>query len=221
MTDSALLRQQILTKMAAACRASGREPSAAELLAVAKTFPAEAMLPLLAAGQRAFGENRVQEAKAKWPALRAQFPDIKLHLIGPLQSNKAAEAAALFDVIESVDRDKIARILAEECRKQRRKLRFYAEVNIGEEANKAGLAPREAVEFIRHCRAAYGLEIEGLMCVPPQGENPGPYFALLEKLARQAEVKNLSMGMSQDYETALAFGATEVRIGSGLFGARL
>jgi len=213
-------RQQILAGIAAAAVAAGRKAEDIALLAVAKTYPAAAMLPWLAAGQRAFGENRVQEARAKWPALREQFPDIALHLIGPLQSNKAAEAVALFEVIESVDRDKIARILAEECRKQKRHLQFYVEVNIGDEPQKAGIAPPQAVEFAAHCRAAYGLDIVGLMCVPPAGENAGPYFALLAKLARQAGLAKLSMGMSQDYETAIAFGATQVRIGSALFGAR-
>jgi len=220
MTDSVANRRQILAKMAAAAKAAGRAADSISLLAVSKTFPAEDMLPLLKAGQRAFGENRVQEAKAKWPALRAQFPDIELSLIGPLQSNKAAEAVALFDVIKSVDRDKIARILAEECRRQHRKLRFFAEVNIGGEPQKAGIKPQETAAFVRHCADAYGLTIEGLMCVPPAEENPGPYFALMEKLAKQAGLKQLSMGMSHDYETAVAFGATEVRIGSALFGAR-
>ncbi|KAA6206045.1 MAG: YggS family pyridoxal phosphate-dependent enzyme [Candidatus Tokpelaia sp.] len=220
MTAIADNRQYILAKIAKAALAAGRKPEDIALLAVAKTFPPAAMLPLLAAGQRAFGENRVQEAKAKWPALRAQFPDIELHLIGPLQSNKAAEAVALFEVIESVDRDKIARILAEECRRQGRRLQFYVEVNIGSEQQKAGIMPPQTVEFVTHCRAVYGLDIIGLMCVPPRGENAGPYFALLERLAQQAGVKKLSQGMSQDYETAIAFGATQVRLGSALFGTR-
>lgn len=213
-------RQEILAKIAAAATAAGRKAEDIALLAVAKTFSQAAMLPMLAAGQRAFGENRVQEAKAKWPALRAQFSDIELHLIGPLQSNKVVEAVALFEVIETVDRDKIACLLAEECHKQKRRLQFYVEVNIGSEPQKAGIAPPQTAEFVAHCRADYGLDILGLMCVPPVGENAGPYFALLGQLARQAGVKKLSMGMSQDYETAIAFGATEVRLGSALFGTR-
>lgn len=220
MTGMGDNRRALLAKIAQAAKAAGRKPEDIALLAVAKTFPQADMLPLLEAGQRAFGENRVQEAMAKWRDLRPRFPDIELHLIGALQSNKAADAVALFDVIETVDREKIARILAEECRRQQRKLQFYVEVNIGGEAQKAGIAPQETAAFAERCRAVHGLDIIGLMCVPPQGENSGPYFALLEKLARQAKVARLSMGMSQDYETAIAFGATEVRIGSALFGAR-
>lgn len=220
MTEAAENHRAILAAMAKTAKACGRKPETVALLAVAKTFPQEDMLPLLKAGQRAFGENRVQEAKAKWQDLRLLFPDIELHLIGALQSNKAADAVALFDVIETVDREKIARVLSEECRRQQRKLQFYVEVNIGGEAQKAGIAPQETAAFVERCRTVYGLDIAGLMCVPPQGENSGPYFALLRKLAKRACVKNLSMGMSQDYAEAIAFGATQVRIGSALFGAR-
>ena len=162
----------------------------------------------------------MQEAKAKWPALRADFPDIELRLIGPLQSNKAGEAVALFDVIETVDREKIARELGKEMEKQGRRPRLYVQVNTGEEAQKAGIAPGEAVAFVERCRSEYGLSIEGLMCIPPADENPGPHFALLEKLAAQAGLSKLSMGMSGDYETAIGFGATSVRVGSAIFGER-
>ena len=156
----------------------------------------------------------------EWPALRQEFPDLELHLIGPLQSNKAREAVALFDVIETVDREKIAAELAKEIGRQGRAPRLYVQVNTGSEPQKAGIEPKEAVAFVKRCREVHGLDIEGLMCIPPAGENPGPHFALLEKLARQAGVERLSMGMSGDYETAVAFGATSVRVGSAIFGSR-
>jgi len=175
---------------------------------------------VLKTGQRVFGENRVQEAQTKWPALREEFPGIELHLIGPLQSNKARDAVALFDVIETVDREKIAAELAREIAKQGRTLRLYVQVNTGSEPQKAGIEPKEAVAFVKRCREVHGLDIEGLMCIPPADENPGPHFALLEKLARQAGVERLSMGMSGDYETAVAFGSTSVRVGSAIFGGR-
>ena len=162
----------------------------------------------------------MQEAKAKWPALRERFPDIELRLIGPLQSNKAGEAVALFDVIESVDREKIAKELAKEMAKQDRHPRLYVQVNTGEEDQKAGIAPREAVAFVERCRSEHGLTIEGLMCIPPAEEKPGPHFALLEKIAAEAGVEKLSMGMSGDYEIAIGFGATSVHVGSAIFGAR-
>jgi pyridoxal phosphate enzyme (YggS family) len=190
------------------------------LVAVSKTFDANAIRPVLEAGQRVFGENRVQEAQGKWPGLREEFSGVELHLIGPLQSNKAKDAVALFDVIESIDRDKIAAELARETKKQGRTPRLYVQVNIGSEPQKAGIDPKEAVAFVARCRDQHGLAIEGLMCIPPAEENPGPYFALLEKLARQAGVEKLSMGMSGDYETAIAFGATSVRVGSAIFGHR-
>jgi pyridoxal phosphate enzyme (YggS family) len=167
-----------------------------------------------------FGENRVQEAESKWPALKAEFPDIELHLIGPLQSNKAKQAVALFDVIETVDRDKIAAELAKEIARQGRVPRLYVQVNTGSESQKAGIEPVETVAFVARCRDVHGLSIDGLMCIPPADENPGPHFALLEKLAREAGVGKLSMGMSADYELAVAFGATSVRVGSAIFGSR-
>jgi pyridoxal phosphate enzyme (YggS family) len=167
-----------------------------------------------------FGENRVQEAQGKWPGLRQTFSDLELHLIGPLQSNKAKEAVALFDVIETVDREKIAAELAKEITKQGRSVRLYVQVNTGSEPQKAGIEPKEAVAFVTRCREVHELVIEGLMCIPPADENPGPHFALLEKLAREAGVEKLSMGMSGDYELAVAFGATSVRVGSAIFGTR-
>lgn len=210
------VRRNIAKAEAEAKRSAG----AVTLVAVSKTFDAGAIRPILEAGQRVFGENRVQEATTKWPTLREEFPGIELHLIGPLQSNKAKEAVALFDVIESIDRDKIAAELAREMRKQGRAPKLYVQVNIGSEPQKAGIDPREAVAFVARCRDEHGLAIEGLMCIPPAEDNPGPYFALLEKLARQTGVEKLSMGMSGDYETAIAFGATSVRVGSAIFGHR-
>jgi pyridoxal phosphate enzyme (YggS family) len=210
----------VKAKIAAAERAAGRDNGTVTLVAVSKTFDAAFIHPVIEAGQRVFGENRVQEAQGKWPALKAEFSDIELHLIGPLQSNKAKEAVALFDVIETVDREKIAAELAKEIAKQGRVLKLYVQVNTGSEPQKAGIEPREAVAFVQRCRDVHGLSIEGLMCIPPAEENPGPHFALLEKLARQAGVEKLSMGMSGDFETAIAFGATSVRVGSAIFGHR-
>jgi len=207
-------------RIAAAEAAARRPVGSVTLVAVSKTFGADDIRPILDAGQRVFGENRVQEAQAKWPALKAAFPDIELHLIGPLQSNKAKEAVALFDVIETVDREKIAAELSKEMTKQGRSPRLYVQVNTGLEDQKSGIDPREAVAFVRRCREAYGLIIEGLMCIPPADENPGPHFALLEQIGRQAGLRKLSMGMSGDYESAIAFGATSVRVGSAIFGSR-
>jgi pyridoxal phosphate enzyme (YggS family) len=187
---------------------------------VSKTFEADAIRPAIEAGQRVFGENRVQESQSKWPALKAERPDIELHLIGPLQSNKAADAVALFDVIETVDREKIARALAEEMKRQAKTLRLYVQVNSGLEPQKAGIAPDDTPTFVAFCRDELGLSIEGLMCIPPAEENPGPHFALLAKLALKCGVEKLSMGMSGDYGTAIAFGATSVRVGSAIFGTR-
>jgi len=211
---------EVRRRIGAAEREAERPEGAATLVAVSKTFEADAIRPVLEAGQRVFGENRVQEAQAKWPALRAEYPDTELHLIGPLQSNKAREAVALFDVIETVDRQKIATELAREIAKQGRAPKLYVQVNTGSEPQKAGIEPRDAVAFVTRCREVHGLTIEGLMCIPPFDENPGPHFALLEKLAREAGVEKLSMGMSGDYETAIAFGATSVRVGSAIFGSR-
>ncbi|MER8395036.1 YggS family pyridoxal phosphate-dependent enzyme [Mesorhizobium sp. M1340] len=210
----------VKARIAAAEREAGRDAGAVTLVAVSKTFDAADIRPVIEAGQRVFGENRVQEAQAKWPALRTAFPDVELHLIGPLQSNKAKEAVALFDVIETVDREKIAAELAKEIARQGRSPRLYVQVNTGSEPQKAGIEPREAIAFVARCRSVHALAIEGLMCIPPAGENPGPHFALLEKLGLEAGVDKFSMGMSGDYETAIAFGATSVRVGSAIFGAR-
>ena len=203
-----------------AALASGRDPASVTLVAVTKTFAAEAILPALAAGQRVFGENRVQEAKAKWPALRARFPDLELHLIGALQSNKAREAVALFDAIHTVDRAKIAAALAEEIARQGRRPRLFVEINTGGEGQKAGVLAEAADAFIGECRERYRLAIEGLMCIPPFDEPPAPHFALVQKIARRNGLAALSMGMSADFQSAIAFGATHVRVGSAIFGAR-
>lgn len=211
---------EVRAAIAAAAVEAGRDPGSVALVAVSKTYDAGAILPVIEAGQRVFGENRVQEAMGKWPALRERFPDLELHLIGPLQSNKAGEAVATFDVIETVDREKIAAALAAAIARQGRSPRLYVQVNTGDEPQKAGVSPTEAAAFVARCRGSHGLEIEGLMCIPPADENPGPHFALLEKLGREAGTEKLSMGMSGDYETAIAFGATSVRVGSAIFGAR-
>jgi pyridoxal phosphate enzyme (YggS family) len=210
----------IRTRMENARRRFGAPPETVELVAVSKTFDAEAVRPFLEAGQRVFGENRVQEAKEKWPGLRAVFSDVTLHLIGPLQTNKAREAVALFDVIETVDREKLAGVLAEEMQRAGKRLPCFVQVNIGGEEQKAGIPIDETVEFVRRCREVHGLDIVGLMCIPPDGQPAGPYFAHLSALAKQAGVAKLSMGMSGDFETAIAMGATHVRVGSALFGRR-
>ncbi len=220
MTDVLTNLDNIRRRIAAAEAEAGRAPGAVTLVAVSKTFDANDIRPVIEAGQRVFGENRVQEAQAKWPALRQDFADIELHLIGPLQSNKAKEAVALFDVIETVDREKIAAELAKEIARQGKAPKLYVQVNTGLEEQKAGIDPREAVAFVDRCRTVHGLAIEGLMAIPPADENPGPHFALLEKLAQEAGVDKLSMGMSGDFETAIAFGATSVRVGSAIFGGR-
>lgn len=212
--------EAVRRKLAQAEAAAGRPAGAVTLVAVSKTFDAGAIRPVIAAGQRVFGENRVQEAAGKWPALRAEYPDIELHLIGPLQSNKAREAVALFDVIETVDREKIAAELAKEMLRQERPLRCYVQVNIGREPQKAGIDPDAAVAFVERCRAVHGLAIEGLMCIPPFEGDPRPHFAALARLAREAGLERLSMGMSGDYEIAIAEGATSVRVGSAIFGTR-
>lgn len=220
MGDAVQQLETVKARIAAAEREAGRAAGAVTLVAVSKTFDADAIRPVLAAGQRVFGENRVQEAQGKWPTLRQEFPGIELHLIGPLQSNKAKEAVALFDAIETVDREKIAAELAKEIARQGKAPRLYVQVNTGSEPQKAGIEPKEAVAFVDRCRDVHGLAIEGLMCIPPADENPGPHFALLEKLAREAGVGKLSMGMSGDYELAVAFGASSVRVGSAIFGHR-
>lgn len=201
-------------------REAGRPAGSARLVAVSKTFGDAEIRPLLEAGHRLFGENRVQEADAKWPALRDEFPDAELHLIGPLQSNKARDAVRLFDVVQTVDREKIAGALADAIRNRGRAPKLFVQVNTGAEPQKAGVHPREAAAFVARCREAHGLSIEGLMCIPPADENPGPHFALLQKLAREAAVPELSMGMSGDYALAVRFGATLVRVGSAIFGSR-
>ncbi len=207
-------------RIARAERTAGRPEGSTTLVAVSKTFPVEEIRPVIEAGQRVFGENRVQEAAAKWPLLRAETDGIELHLIGPLQSNKAAEAVALFDVIHTVDRDKIAAAIAAEAARQGRRPRLFVQVNTGLEPQKAGIDPREAVAFVERCRSVHCLEIEGLMCIPPAEDAPAPHFALLAKLARAASVEGLSMGMSSDFEIAVGQGATHVRVGSALFGHR-
>ncbi|WP_144379321.1 YggS family pyridoxal phosphate-dependent enzyme [Mesorhizobium amorphae] len=220
MSDAVQQLETVRARIAAAESEANRPAGAVTLVAVSKTFDGDAIRPVLAAGQRVFGENRVQEAQGKWPALRGEFPGIELHLIGPLQSNKAKEAVALFDVIETVDREKIASELAKEIARQGKAPKLYVQVNTGSEPQKAGIEPKDAVPFVVRCRNEHGLAIEGLMCIPPAEENPGPHFALLEKLAREAGVERLSMGMSGDYELAVAFGASSVRVGSAIFGHR-
>lgn len=206
--------------IAAAASDAGRAASDVRLIAVSKTFDAPEILPVLEAGQRQFGENRVQEAKGKWPALKADFPDVRLHLIGPLQSNKAKEAVELFDAIHSIDREKIARAIADEMAKQGKRLELFIQVNTGEEPQKAGIPPRELPAFARLCRDELKLDIAGLMCIPPVDEEPAIHFAFLAKLAAENGFRALSMGMSDDYATAVAFGATYVRVGSAIFGSR-
>lgn len=210
----------VRTEIASACRDAGRDPSTVTLVAVSKTFGAEAITPVIVAGQRIFGENRVQEARAKWPPLMTQYPDLELHLIGPLQSNKAREAVALFDAVHSLDRASLAEALSKEVHKQGRRPVLFVEINTGAEPQKAGVLPHDADSFITACRETYGLEISGLMCIPPQDEAPAPHFALTAKIARRNGLKLLSMGMSADFKTAIAFGATHVRVGSAIFGAR-
>jgi len=220
MTDARERLQAVKEAIAAAERAAGREAGSVTLIAVSKTFDAEDIVPVLDAGQTVFGENRVQEATGKWPGLLQRYPEASVHLIGPLQTNKVKDAVGLFDAIHSVDREKLAGALAKEMEKQGRRPQLFVQVNTGEEEQKAGVPPREAVAFVERCRSEHGLTISGLMCIPPFDENPGPHFALLAKLARECGVKGLSMGMSADYETAIAFGATHVRVGSAIFGAR-
>ena len=207
-------------EVAQACAEAARDPASVTLIAVSKTHQAETIEPVIAAGQRVFGENRVQEAKAKWPPLRAAHPDIALHLIGPLQSNKAKEAVALFDAIHAVDRPSIAEALAKEIAKQNRHPTLFVEVNTGEEPQKAGVLPHEADAFIKTCRESYGLTIAGLMCIPPFDEAPAPHFALTAKIAARNGLSLLSMGMSADFAAAIAFGATHVRVGTAIFGGR-
>jgi PLP dependent protein len=206
--------------VARACKQARRERASVTLIAVSKTHQAEAIEPVIAAGQRVFGENRVQEAKAKWPALMSAHPGLALHLIGPLQSNKAKEAVALFDAIHSVDRPSICEALAKEIDRQQRVPQLFVQLNTGEEPQKAGIAPAEADAFIARCRDQYGLKISGLMCIPPLDDAPAPHFALTAKIAARNGLTDLSMGMSADFAIAIALGATHVRVGSAIFGAR-
>jgi pyridoxal phosphate enzyme (YggS family) len=207
-------------RIADAAAEAGRPVSDITLVAVSKTFEPAAIEPVIAAGQRVFGENRVQESKAKWPELKSRFAGITLHLIGPLQSNKAAEAVALFDCIQTLDREKLARVLADEIQRQGHAPDLFVEINTGEEEQKAGIRPKEADRFIASCRDTYGLKIAGLMCIPPAEEEPALHFALLETIAKRNGLEQLSMGMSADFETAIRFGATHVRVGSAIFGER-
>jgi PLP dependent protein len=211
-------------EIARACREAGREPSSVTLVAVSKTFAAAAIEPVIEAGQRIFGENRVQEAKAKWPPLiaahKGQNEGLELHLVGSLQSNKARDAVALFDAIHSVDRASLAEALAKEIARQGRRPLLFAEINTGAEPQKAGVLPQDADAFLLACRERYGLTISGLMCIPPHNEAPAPHFALTAKIARRNGLKLLSMGMSADFSIAIAFGATHVRIGTAIFGMR-
>ncbi len=219
-TDIATRLAQVRARTAQAARDCGRDPASVILVAVSKTFPPPEIAFALAAGQRVFGENRVQEVKAKWPELRAETSGIELHLIGPLQSNKAREAVELFDVIETVDRPKIAEVLATEIARAGKQLKLFVEVNTGAEPQKAGVLPADADAFIRRCRDDLGLAIEGLMCIPPVDEQASPHFALLNKIAARNGVAKLSMGMSADFDLGIQLGATHVRIGSAIFGSR-
>ncbi len=213
--------RQVKEKIVLAAEAAGRKPSTVELVAVTKTMPAAAVEDAIEAGQRVFGENRVQEAQAKWPAFKALHSNLELHLIGPLQTNKVREAVALFDVIETLDRPKLARALAEEMKRTGMRPRLFVQVNTGEEPQKAGIVPEETAEFVALCRDTFGLAVDGLMCIPPFDEEPSMHFALLGKLAKEIGLDELSMGMSGDFEKAIAFGATYVRVGTAIFGTRV
>lgn len=211
---------EVRERISRAARDCGRDPASVTLVCVSKTFEADAILPALEAGERVFGENRVQEAQGKWPALRERFPDLDLHLIGPLQSNKAEDTVALFDTIETVDRPKIAAALAKAIDKSGRHPRLYVQVNTGAEPQKAGVLPEEADAFLASCREEHGLTISGLMCIPPVDDQASPHFALLAKIAARNGIAHLSMGMSADFELGIQLGATHVRVGSAIFGAR-
>ena len=220
MTEGAGRLAEVRQRIATAARAAGRDPSAVTLVAVSKTHGADRVRELLQAGQRVFGENRVQEAAEKFPALKTEYPDLELHLIGPLQTNKARDAVALFDVIQSVDRERLAASLAKEMARAGRRPDCYIQVNTGEEQQKAGVMPGEVDAFVAACRDAHKLPIVGLMCIPPVEEEAALHFALLAKIAARNDLSRISMGMSADYETAIRLGATHVRVGTALFGAR-
>ena len=208
------------SQVAQACRDANRDPVTVTLVAISKTFEAEAIEPVIASGQQIFGENRVQEAKAKWPPLTARYSGIELHLVGSLQSNKAKEAVTLFDAIHSVDRTSLAEALAKEISRQNRQPLLFVEINTGAEPQKAGVLPQDVDAFLAACRDRYGLNISGLMCIPPHDEAPAPHFALTAKIAKRNRLTLLSMGMSADFPTAIAFGATHVRVGTAIFGGR-
>src|SRR5882724_10211258 len=207
-------------EIARACKEARRNRASVTLIAVSKTFAADAISPIIDAGQRAFGENRVQEAKGKWPALMQSYSGLALHLIGPLQSNKAKEAVALFDAIHSVDRPSICEALAKEIKSHGKQPQLFVQINTGEEPQKAGIAPQDADTFLAACRDTYGLQISGLMCIPPVDQAPAPHFALCAKIAARNGLKNLSMGMSAEFAVAIQMGATHVRVGSAIFGGR-
>src|SRR5215212_7195173 len=215
-TDAASRLGVVRQQIEQACRAARRDPASVKLVAISKTFDAAAIEPVIAAGQTVFGENRVQEAKAKWPELTARHSGIELHLVGPLQSNKAREAVALFDAIHSVDRPSLCEALAKEIEKQNRRPLLFVEINTGGEPQKAGVLPEQADQFLNACRETYRLSIGGLMCIPPFNEPPAPHFALTAKIARRNELDLLSMGMSADFMTAIKFGATHVRVGTAI-----
>jgi pyridoxal phosphate enzyme (YggS family) len=210
----------VRAEIARACREAGRIPAGVTLIAVAKTFDAKAIEPVIAAGQRIFGENRVQEAKAKWPALQAKYPGLELHMVGSLQSNKAREAVELFDAIHSLDRQSLAEALAKEIARQKKRPLLFMEVNTGAEPQKAGVLPQDADEFLRRCKDDWGLQIDGLMCIPPLQDAAAPHFALTAKIAARNGLKLLSMGMSADFPVAIAMGATHIRVGTAIFGER-
>lgn len=220
MDETAANLRDVLDNIASTAREAGRAPDDVRLVAVSKTHDDAHIRPVLRAGHRLFGENRVQEAAGKWPGLREEFPDVRLHLIGPLQTNKVAQALELFDVIETLDRPKLAREIAKEAEKTGRMPDCFVQVNTGAEPQKAGVMPAEADAFVESCRGEFGLPVKGLMCIPPHDEEPSLHFALLREIARRNDLTELSMGMSGDYPVAIAFGATLVRVGTAIFGAR-
>ena len=220
MSDAVARLESVRAEIVRAARDFGRDPASITLIAVSKTFPAEAIEPVLVAGHRVFGENYVQEAKGKWPLLRERYPDVELHMIGPLQSNKAKEAVQLFDAIHTLDRTSLAEALAKEMAKQGRRPKLLVQVNTGEEPQKGGVVPAEADAFIAACRERFGFEIVGLMCIPPADQPPSPHFALLNTIAARNGLAWLSIGMSADFEAAIQLGATHVRVGSAIFGSR-